>query len=241
MVCHTDVATHSLLKLPWPYRTEYHPLEAIIPKVTEVRIGKKPASPLDPVVLNMTADFPGFTPADPAHRWKMDVTLEPRANYLVSRHEMSVHASGQNVKRVVTVEKFKEAVPGVFVPEETVFQLWIDGQLRAGERRLRLTDIVCNRPISPEVFRLRPPRGTIYTDEIRNVQYTIDENGQPLSPAKAAPKVSIAAAPPSTAAPGSRVTWWLRLPTDPGQWFLAIALLLIGLAVFTKIRSRWWN
>ncbi len=107
------------------------------------------------------------------------LSFDARSNYLVRHAIYSVN--GDKLRSVHTVERFSQAVPGVYFPEEITLKNEINGEVKETVTT-RIKVISINQSLGEKALVLDVPAGTRCHDAIRNEIYAVDSNGSQIGP-----------------------------------------------------------
>jgi len=169
---------------------------------------------------------------------RYQIWFDPEVNFLVRKLVGSItEADGRVYKGECLVHRFMELAPGLYFPEGV-------GNLEEGvELTASFTNVLANRPIGAEAFRLSFPPGIVMTDFVRGTVYRVDPDGRDIGPvldARGKPiTLTSAIQLPSVGGPGASNGPTAEEPASWTVWLLPASLgwLLVSLALW--IGRRW--
>lgn len=135
------------------------------------------------------------------------------------------------------VTAFHEPVPGVFFPARAE-ATHITKAGRVPVRTVTFTDVAVDKPHPPGTFALKFPRGTRLLNQVRNLTYETDADGNPIGKVETPPQIALLPTNlPDTGAPPRTET--TEEPRSPVRYVLPAALAVLAAAgVAWAIRRR---
>jgi hypothetical protein len=228
-----DAWIQGLLALQVPNTHDFLPFDGLLDRARKVnKVKKTTIDGREVIFVRLTFD----DPFKKRVAWDVGVYLDPAVNYLVRRYTMEAPSIGKEGFSLQNdVVEFKECEPGLFFPTKTVGR---NGPPNY-EYSATISDIVVNKPIPEQMFRLLLPGTMTVTDTVRNVYYQMDQSGRQISPDVPMPAKTI---PPPSAAASEEPEVLHETTVEPRSltsWILPISLAILIAGVAAAVLRRW--
>jgi hypothetical protein len=161
--------------------------------------------------------------------------FDPAVNHLLrkikSSHVVGTGPSAFTMDGSTEVLRFREGAPGVFFPEEVVYNRVGNGK-PLGTERFVFRDLRVNQPLPPGALDVDPPKDAMIDDAIQGKRYNVGADGKQVGESQ------------PLAMPGPPLGAVLRTETreEPrswSAWILPASLGLLGVAGALWLVRKW--
>jgi hypothetical protein len=176
-------------------------------------------------------------------RARLVLYFSPKHNYLVKKLELYVAPDKKEyvISGIHEVLEFTEAKPGIFFPTRIETVAYGNDDKKTIKKVL-ISDLVVNEPISDDVFQIRFPPGILVTDTIQGKLFRTDAQGNPTLTAKNAngsPLVYVDKLPTPSPLNQTETTQTQTEPTpNHGYWLVIFVLLLVIAVLWRKLANK---
>jgi hypothetical protein len=163
-------------------------------------------------------------------RAQEEIWFEHGSNYLARKLFITWPNKQRSESQVV---RFAEVAPAIFFPKQVETRSYsADGKF-LHRREVAFSGFKVNQPFPEETFKVHFPRGAQLDDLIAGKRYTVDENGNPISPSSDLPKVA-----PLSAGAAPRTETRVE-PQSWTRWILWLSLGILGTGGGLWLVRRW--
>jgi hypothetical protein len=157
--------------------------------------------------------------------------FDPAANYLISRRTTTVKDKGQELGVKIEVERFTEAVPGIYFPEKIKRT-----NMKAGQVTHLLVsqvkDVRVNERLPEAVFQPGLKPGTRVLDDFEGIRYVIGPDGKSQTKIK---NLGI----PGPPIEGKQWTETTSEPQPIWRWLFLVSVLVLAACGGLWLGRRW--
>lgn len=155
---------------------------------------------------------------------RLEIWLDPKVNYLARKMHITMTLSGPKARGEHEVVRFKEAVPGIYFPEQVEARGYTDNNLD-GTTMATFADIRINQPLQHDAFKLHYPSGVKVMDTIQGKFYTVDGDGRPVGTVK---NMQVVQTPPLPVGVDPQTATEFE-PTSATRWILPVSLGVLAM------------
>jgi hypothetical protein len=162
-------------------------------------------------------------------------------NYLISKIVVEYPNDREDSRGVLQVTDWTEPIPGVIFPTQVRAEHTSKGAVYSATVTT-LSNVVINKPVPASALALpSPPRGTVLSDHIDNLEGPIDSDWKPIGKLKTLSQQPILRPQEAPRAQPAESTQSGSEPTSSARWVLigsvAILLTVAGLVIGRRVRA----
>jgi hypothetical protein len=161
--------------------------------------------------------------------------FDPAVNHLLrklkSSHVVGTGSRAFTMDGSTEVLRFREGAPGVFFPEEVLYNRLADGA-PLGTDRFVFRDLRVNQPLPPGALDVGSPKNAVIDDAIQGKSYKVDADGKQVGESQPLAMPG----PPSGAVARTETK---AEPRSWSAWILPASLGLLGVAGALWLVRKW--